>query len=167
MALVVQAVKTALGLDVLNYQYGYITELNETLQEYSQTPEYAALKYPLVWLAEPFAVTRIATNSAYYGRATDLRLFVVTGATATMKAEQRHAENYEPILRPIYRELIKQIQAHKAFDFAGDHRYMDRYYWGDSQQSQLTDIVDVIEINSLSLNIYNNPNCLTSFNPIA
>nr|MBA3971805.1 hypothetical protein [Bacteroidota bacterium] len=65
MDTLVASVKAELSLPVLNYQYGYLRELQETLIEYSKTIQYSALKYPLVWLVQPFTVDR--TNGDYFG----------------------------------------------------------------------------------------------------
>lgn len=47
---VVTAVKAALSLTVLNYQYGYVTELKETLATFDKSEAFADKKFPLIYL---------------------------------------------------------------------------------------------------------------------
>jgi hypothetical protein len=154
---IVLAVKTALELPVLNYQYGYLTELNETLIQYSKTPEFAVKKYPLIWLVEPYTIIR--RNDGMFGHVDDLRIFIMTGTQKTYKAWQRRDVNFTPVLQPIYRRFMEELTNHSPFIYNGEHRYTERYYWGENQQSQLNDVVDVAEISRLSLMVNNNPNC--------
>lgn len=155
METVVAAVKTALALPVLNYQYGYVTELNETLNEYSKTAAFKALKFPLVWLAQPFTVKRDSIE--YFGRAT-VDVFIFNRTDKILKAADRMANNFKPTIYPIYRELIEQISRHAAFDNQDDsairHETTDRYYW-DGINPTITDIVDWMYIKGLEINIRN------------
>lgn len=153
-------VKEALALPVLNYQYGYVTELNETLNQWNVDPDYAPLKFPLVWLAQPFVINR--TNNGYYGTVEDLKIFILHGTTPDLKAYQRMDANFKTVIYPIYRELINQLENHPAIVRqlgVRSHRFIDRYYWGEAQQSVLNDVVDCSEIRNLQLQIHNNQNC--------
>lgn len=157
---VLHQVKVALNLSVLNYQYGYITELNETLAQWNKNPDFAPLKFPLVWLAQPFTINR--TNDGYYGSVEDLRIFIIYGTTKDLKAYQRMDQNFKTVIYPIYRELVNQLENHPAIvrELAGrKHKFTDRYYWGEQQQSVLNDVVDCSEIRNLQLKIHNNQNC--------
>ena len=145
----------------INYQHGYITELNETLMQYEKDPQRYDTKFPLVWLAQPFTVTR--GEVGYYGKVNDLRLFIINSSDKNWKADEREDSNFNPKLRPIYRELIDQLKEWPAFDMGkmGDpvHKVIDRYYWGESQQSVLNDIVDCMEISGMEFKVKNNSNC--------
>lgn len=160
MATVVAAVKTALSLSVLNYQYGYVKELNETLKQWEQDPLKFDKKFPLVWLQEPFIVTRGQKN--FYG-ISDTNLFIIKNTTKEWKAAERMTNNYLPELFPIYRELINQIIISEAFEneTAEDfpHTITKGYYWGEDQKLVLNDAVDCIRIGGLKLRIKNNINC--------
>lgn len=141
----------------INYQYGYIKELNETLTQMGQVPETEALKFPLVWLAQPFTVVR--TGFGWYGDINDMGLFIMYKSNDVMKAHERMTNIYKPILYKIYNELLLQITRSRAFDVGLvskiQHKTTDRYFWGDSQQQTLSDIVDCIEISELKLKINN------------
>lgn len=158
MEKVVLAVKTALALPVLNYQYGYITELRETLNAYDQTAQFAVLKFPLIWLQQPFTIDR--DNWRYYGKVKNLQVFIINETGKTMKSKERMTTNFKPIINPIYYEFIKQLEISKAFvyDYVS-HNVTDRYYWGEDQYEILYDVFDCTQISGLSLKINNNLNC--------
>lgn len=157
----VAAVKAKLSLPVLNYQYGYIAELQATLKDYSLTAQYRVLKYPLVWLVQPFTIDRV--NGNYFGD-TSLRIFIIQESATALKAPDRMTDVFKPVLYPIYGELMQQIGiASQIFDGMLNkvipHRVIDRYYWGEEQQDKIDDVFDCMEISNLKLKIKNNPNC--------
>lgn len=161
MVTVAAAVKAALALPVLNFQYGFIDELNETLIQMEKDPAQYAGKFPLIWLEEPFTINR--DKSLFFGSA-NVNLYVINSTTKTWKAAERMENNYKPILYPIYRELLKQICLSDAFAEVADsnlkHTVMKGYYWGEAQRSVLNDAVDCLKIGSLELLINTNTNCV-------
>lgn len=153
-------VKQALNIPVLNYQYGYIEELNQTLAQWSKTPDFASKKFPLVWLMQPFVINR--GEKGFYGNVEGLKIFIINSSDKTWKAPERMTKNFKAVIYPIYRELMKQINMHKAFEssYNRKHRFIDRYYWGEAQSSVLNDVVDCSEISNIELKIKDNTNCL-------
>jgi len=160
IGIVASNTKVSLALPVLNYQYGFIEELNETLKQMEADPAKFESKFPLVWLQEPFTISR--GKSGIFG-STDVNIFIINSTTKTWKAEERMANNYVPILYPIYRALLKEIAISSAFadtiDINLSHTVTKGYYWGEAQKSVLNDAVDCLKIGSLKLNINNNFNC--------
>lgn len=159
MGVVVEAVKTQAALPTLNYQYGYVEELNETLKQYEADPTKYNQKFPLVWLAEPYDLER--GKAGIYGTYT-IDLFIINTTDKTWKATERMAQNYKPILLPIYREWLSQIVLSTVFAEQNveviQHRVTKGYYWGIQQQSVLNDAVDCLKI-SAKLKVHNNQNC--------
>lgn len=158
MESIVAAVKASLSLPVLNYQYGYVSELRETL---AQMNVVSSTKYPLVWLVQPFTISRV--NGGYYGDVT-LRMFIIQETVKTYKATERMANTFKPVIYPVYRELIDQILFRSdLFDGTMDshipHSVTDRYYWGEEQSKALNDVFDCMEISNLKLKISNKQNC--------
>jgi hypothetical protein len=156
---VVTAVKTALALSVLNYQYGYVNELKETLKDYDKTTTYAVQKFPLIYLVQPFTITR--GNFRYFGKANSLEIFIINETVQDKKAVQRMTDNFKAVIYPIYRELIKQIAKSTVFMESSigkiPHKTTDMYYWGDQQQEKMiNDVFDCMYINGLNLTIKNN-----------
>lgn len=157
---IASAVKAALALPVLNYQYGYINELKETLIQYSKTPEFAVQKYPLLWLEQPFTIKR-GRNDVYGEVEGGLRLFIIAGSTPTLKAKQRMEQIFKPIIHPIYRELLVQLNQCSGIQCeygTRPHSYSDTYFWGEQQQASIPDVVDcgIISGLKIALNIPHN-----------
>lgn len=153
----VEATKTALALDTLLYQYGYITELKEVLEKYDKIQ---LQKFPLVWLSQPFTVARNSFD--YYGKA-EIELFIINQSQVNKRAPERMTDNFKAVIYPIVRELINQLAKSKAFRESTaskiEHKTTDRYYWGDTQQKIINDIFDCTHISGLKLTINNNKNC--------
>lgn len=152
-------VKQALNISVLNYQYGDGKELDETLIQYSKTPDFATKKFPIVWLMHPFKIVR--GERGIYGSVEGLKIFIINSTDKTWKSAERVNNNFKPVIYPIYRELMNQLNQQKAFLESLDrkHAVMDIYYWGEEQKSVLNDPVDLREISNIELKIKNNPNC--------
>lgn len=157
---IVAATKNALGLSVLNYQYGYVEELNETLAQWEKDPAKYQVKFPLVWLAEPFDTNASGSND--YDQA-ELTLFIMNSTTAEYKAKDRMEVNFKPVIYPIYEELLNQICLSNAFTEMDpakvQHRRTNRYYFGENKQSVLNDKVDCMKIGQLKLSISPKPTC--------
>lgn len=159
--LIVSAVKAALNLPVLNYQYGYVTELNENLQEMTKSPAHRDKRFPLVWLAQPFSVDH--GDPSGYSILNGAELFIIAESGITERATERMADNFKPVIYPIYREIFQQILAapwccEMDIDMLR-HKETDRYYWGDQQQKAITAVFDCKHIQFSSLKINNKSNC--------
>lgn len=146
-------VKQALGLPVLNYQYGYVDELKNTLANYDKSPTFAGLKFPLVYLVQPFSIT--GGDIECYGKV-NLELFIINKTVQDKKAVKRMTDNFKPVINPIKYELIEQISRSLAFmeqdDSAIKYKETDMYYWGDEQQTKMiNEVFDCKFLNGLNL----------------
>lgn len=155
---VVSAVKAALVLPVLNYQYGYVDELKATLKDYDKTAAYAVQKFPLIYLVQPFTITR--SNFRFFGK-TYLEVFIINETVQDKKAPARMTDNFKAVIYPIYRQLVKQLALSRVFqeDTVGkiSHKTTDMYYWGEQQQDKMiNDVFDCMYISGLNLTIKNN-----------
>lgn len=145
----------------INYQYGYVNELKETLAQYDKTAEYAELKFPLIWLVQPYTIQK--GIPAFFGKTT-LRAFIIQESEQSLKATERMEQTFKPVIYPIYRKFMKLLEA-KTNVFQGDeftgfaHNVTDRYYWGQEQKDFLNDVFDCMEINYLKVRICDNQNC--------
>lgn len=157
---IVQIIKTKLSLPVLNYQYGYVKELDQTLTNFEKVEEKAYTKYPLIWIRQPFVIDR-NEPFGFYGTVRNFSLFIIDQSNKELRAPDRMTQKFKPIIYPIYRELLEQINIHTAiaYEWNRPHRIVDRYWWGDGQQQEITDIVDCLEVSELKLIIENNSNC--------
>lgn len=167
METIVAAAKTTLGLSVLNYQYGYVEELIETLHQMEASPAHYSSKYPLVWLAEPYSVKRGDDRS--YGTAI-VDLFIIRNTEKQWKAKERMTNNFKPHIIPIYRTILQQIVQSSSFDHpfekVPEHTTVNRYYFGENGKSVLNDVVDAMKISGLKLRISEKQDCkpLSNFN---
>lgn len=165
LAAVAAAVKTELALPVLNYKYGYIDELNEMMLQWAKDPTSVVLKFPILWLEQPYIIDRRLRGETVYGKV-NLRLFIIQQTDANYKAIDRMTNVYKPIIYPIYRSLLKQIDLSLAFTTQSKdqiaHSFSDRYYWGKDTEALFGDKVDCSIVSITELLISNNPNCIPS-----
>lgn len=158
MATVVSAVKTALSLPVLDYQYGHIEELNITLKEYENGSNYDK-KFPMIWLAEPFDTQK--GYPALHGIC-DPDIFIFHKTEKQYKAKERMQKVYVPVIYPIYDELLRQIVKSVMFDHTDPsqikHTIRKGYYW-DEQQKIFNSTVDCLRISKLELRLFNKQDC--------
>jgi hypothetical protein len=158
---VVEQVRVALGLEKLFYQFGYLDELNETLKQRDENPSAAEeLKFPMIWLSQPFNVDHDANKTHLYG-STVVRVFIMNKSNQTDKASKRVTDNFKPVLIPIYVELLEQLNNHIAISYemgGRPHTHTERYWW-DEQQEVFQSVVDIIDIQDLEISINNNENC--------
>jgi len=160
METVVTAVKADLQLPVLNYQYGYVEELIQTLKQMEASPGQFDSKYPLVWVAEPYIMDR--TDPSVYGIA-ECDVFIINTSQKDWKAKERMQYNFKPVIIPIYLSILQQIPANPAFSHTDGmvpkHRTVNRYYFSEQGKTILTDVVDCRKISGLKLRIAFKPDC--------
>lgn len=171
MEVICNAVKAALNVPsgsftVLNYQYGYVQELNETLQQWENDPVQQPLKFPLVWLAEPYNVDH--SNPDLPGGTVDLELFIINKSGKTWKAEERMNANFKPVIYPIYNQLLNQLAISPVTGVTSTdlikHKYSNRYYFGENNRSVLNDVVDCMRVSISKLPLSEKADCNTFSN---
>jgi hypothetical protein len=144
----------------INYQFGHLKELIATMKEYESSANFRTKKYPLVALLMDFP-EQMGDAGGYIGDVT-LTIIIAHWTLPTLKAADRYTNNFEPILLPIYHELLRQIEASPYFITQSvnkiRHTKTDHPYWGkgglsDTQGNVFADYVDAIEISNLSLRI--------------
>lgn len=145
----------------VNYQFGYIKELDNTLKEMLKPKETRPLAFPVMFLEMPFTISR--NRGEVYGRIPSFRIILLANTDVKYTAKQRLDLVYKPILFPVYRELLKAIADSPAFTTDGPDRIVntvtDQHYWGSSQSSQLTHPVDARIVTISDLIVRNNFNC--------
>jgi hypothetical protein len=161
MGVIVNEVQAALSMPVLNYQYGYIKELNETLIQWSKSESFASEKFPLVYMEQPFNIAR-GSSAGFFGTAEVIRLFIMNETKKEWKAKDRMTNNFKPVIHPIVREILKQIDISVVFHTQSaemiEHTFTDRYFFGEAM-SFLVDAIDCSILTLRKLVIANNPNC--------
>lgn len=157
---VVAAVNTALAAKqfphTVYYMYGHPKEINNRLQELSNSPTEGAKKFPLIILLTDIPIRKDIIG--YYGSAS-MHFLICNLTEATYTSEQRTAINFVPVLHPIKATLIEAIGKHKQFTYPGELTYVetDCYYYGSEINSKniFNDRIDAIDISNLQVNIKN------------
>lgn len=161
MAAVIAKVNTALtdanfGTRPVYYMYGHPMEINNRLQELSASPTEANKKFPLIILFTDITIDRSLIG--FYG-STQLRMLIANFTLPEYISEQRTDINFKPILHPIKKELINQIERHGQFTYENELTYKetDMYYYGSqiNNQNVFNDRIDAIELRDIKLNIKN------------
>lgn len=158
---IVAKVATSTGMAVKSH-YGYVTELNETLNQMSKSPDQYDKKFPLIWLKEPFTIT---SRPFMYGEIDELVMFIMTDSKKDYKSYQRKQYTFKPILYPLKDALIKEMGNRPEFSGYAAHenfKITDHYYWGEEGRNVLNDIVDTIAVRFQRIPVKNNKNCITN-----
>jgi len=143
----------------VNYMYGPIKQVVTELQTWTENPDYSKKKYPIVCLIQPFEETINPSNGV--NTLALPRIIIGRQSEASWNTSERYANNFRPVLYPIYETLLdemdneKRIEATQGNGFS--HTKIDWPYWDDSKDSNpFSDRLDIIEIKNLKINIINN-----------
>ncbi len=149
------------NIQQINYQFGHLKELIATMKEYEKDPASQALKYPLVALLLDFN-ENMGNAGGYISEVSLQMIIAYAESDPTLKASQRYTKNFEPILLPIYYELLNQIDEGGQFVSLGvqniRHTKTDHPYWGkggitDTSGNVFPDYIDAIELSNLLLKV--------------
>lgn len=153
----------------VHYMAGHPLEITNRLSERGKNGK-AFEKYPLIAL---FLDVPEEKNAGIGFESEITATFIIARSTVSnLIAEERDTKNFKPVLVPIYREFLKQINeitfGHwKPFQTNGvrslPHREWKRYFWGKDTfmknvANNFNDHLDCIEIENLRLKI-NFKNC--------
>lgn len=147
------------------YQHGHYVEIWNTLNTMENNKDDYRKKYPLIALIED---VRYRTNTDGF-REANFDIIICYNTLNEGISKDRYKEIINPILMPIYDELIKQIGLSGKFaNYTFPHDMITRPYFGVEQQKGsgtlanrgniFSDILDAIEIRNMRLNLHNN-NC--------
>jgi hypothetical protein len=147
-------VQSKTGIQV-HYEHGSRQNIDEVLAAWTKNPDNSKVKYPLIGLIQPFTEKK----SAIIGTESEVtfKLVIANFTDPGYTPDQREANNFVPVLRPIYRQLIESIL--KSGYFAGSPYekltpdITDLYEWGEKGGSVFCDYIDVIFIENLKLSI--------------
>jgi hypothetical protein len=122
-------------------------------------PDYSNTRYPLVALIRNYD-EKFTDDNGYAD--VSFNLIIVTRSTADKKSQQREDDNYIPILRPIYSELMECIKNSRKFanyyDTMPTHTKTESFLVGregnrGNTAYSLPDIVDGIIVTDLRLKV--------------
>lgn len=161
MEAIVAKVNTALsdanfGTLPVYYMYGHPKEIAIRLQELTNSPSEAHKKFPLIILFTDITIDKSLIG--FYG-STSLRMLIANFTLPEYTSVQRTEINFKPILHPIKKELLNQIDRHSLFTYEDELTYKetDMYYYGSriNDKNIFNDHIDAIELRDIQLNIKN------------
>jgi hypothetical protein len=144
------------GVEIPQYMYGHIVEINNRLMSRNVNPILRDQKYPLIAL-------RLDTPAKVSGGFLRYKLNVAILAKTDKlyNAEQREQNIFVPILNPLYNSLMEALRQ-SSFTWDGfqdypPHTRVDRYFWGTPKENMnvkniFTDPLDAIELIDLEIN---------------
>ena len=158
---IVEDVATRYG-DTVNYQFGHVIEIINTLKELSKTQRTSPAKFPLVCLFQDFTEEKGGASDTE--SKVKLNLIVAMMTKPTYTASDRYRITLKPVLYPIYEILITSIIRSGYYKLTTlskppKHKKTDRLFWGKSglygsAGNQFNDYIDAIEITDLELEVY-------------
>jgi|SRR5690606_9341475 len=140
----------------IHYEHGHYSEIDSTLIDYEKAPSFYNKKYPLVALFEDVAERDLGMG---YREAT-FTIVICYSSDAQKKSADRYESVINPILEPIYKELLRQIKLSGMFmSYNIEHEKIVRPYWGvegkfGNRANIMSDILDAIELRNIRLKVY-------------
>lgn len=145
----------------LNYQYGPVEELLETLSQMDKDPNSQKLKYPLVWLILDMKERRGRTVG-FYAEA-PMRIVIAHQTNQNFKTTERYEKVFKPVLYPIYYNFLEKASQHRLLNNSVPeliiHDKIDHVFWGTQEAGggkskiSLSDFLDAIELDNMLLDI--------------
>lgn len=147
---------TTLSIPRVKYHCETWTELQQRLAAEDKAEDTKSEKYPLLALIRNFSYDSKANDTSFKS---SLTIVIVTQSTVDKLSEDREADNFTPILRPIRAELFRIIKNSRYFrgyiDCEADSKSSDSFKLGaEDKANKLPDYLDgiIIEIPELTFN---------------
>lgn len=144
------------GITGVYFEHGHIIELNNTLQQKDKSITQRFKKYPCVFLREPIETNKVGDFYEF-----TLNIAIFASSQKDWKSSDRHENVIQPILNPIYNELIRELRKIGLFQWDGDlttppHRYKELPNLGVESRNGnlayvLNDVTDAVTIENLKL----------------
>lgn len=142
------------------FTHGHLEEITQKLKEKDESDKYRYQKFPLIVLIEdiPKSVTTDLPKSVY--AEANSNVLIMNYSEREWDAPDRYAENFEPVLIPIYVDFMNQIVDSNLFDIDLDeiipHNPINRLAWGKESlygnDGDITDDhIDAIELENMVL----------------
>ena len=136
---------------------GTNNEISNALLEIGKHPNGARLKFPSFLNFQPIRQENRGNEVTIF-----YNIAIVGTVKSTWMTEKREHEVFEKVLRPVYEEFIRQIQACRYFktDYGKpDHTYYEIFTTGESAGEIIKrygDNIDAIEIHGMALKLNKN-----------
>ena len=133
----------------VNYQYGSYDEICDTLDKMSQQSDLQYKRYPLFAVIMSFPEQKYQTVG--YDDLPELNIIIARRSNPTDKTPARYANNFKPVLYPVYLEWLNQLYLSPKFQTEVAHNIPHTkidypYYDTDKGENRFNDYVDAIQI---------------------
>ncbi|MDX1938456.1 MAG: hypothetical protein SFU21_15150 [Flavihumibacter sp.] len=147
----------------LNYMHGHPVEIITRLQNKDKTGNVQLQneRYPLIALFQDLPERPITADGSIVE--VELQIIIANLTKNTYTAPERYQLNFNPVLKPVYCQLVEQIKKHKATIVntkdGSWHTAYDRLYWGTqsdllgNQVKIFNDYLDAIEMQNVRLRV--------------
>ena len=152
---------TAYGRNI-SFLGGEWDDIADKRKTWGKSRKTAGMKFPIICLYSPFTEDRTGRQPKV-----SLSLLIAVNTLKDMTNEEREKVSFEGVLRPIYREFIRQVSlAHDMVEppygrgASVPHRYTENYRYGRKGVSSgdgtpFCDYIDTIEITDLEITVKN------------
>lgn len=149
------AAKLTPGIAAVNYLFGPVEEIDESLRQMTKNLTQSEAKYPLVALFTDIEESR-GKDSAVES---ELSLHIIVGCLTKPEytASERLTLNFKTIIIPVYEQLLKSMASSGLFYQAVwqdiEHTATRCYKYGKGKY-EFSDYIDCIELTNLKLTLY-------------
>lgn len=143
----------------LQYEYGTLFELTKAIDIKNAID---AAKYPLVWLVWERPENMKQFKGAYSNKSYNVSplVYIAHYTDPNYSSRERYTEVFQPVLHPIYNELIHQLTIHRNFTGKRpiEHNQFEHFFWGmqadgGKVSNVLSNFLDSIELKIFNLEI--------------
>lgn len=149
------------GIQCINFMFGHQIEVKNILAGMATDPTLRNQRFPLVFLQADIRNDPPTVKNLYSD--VTLQIFILYPTDSTWTVGRRNANNFVPILRPIYQCLIQEIAKSSYFWIQSVQQILghDIEHWfygsdkvmGGTGSNPFNDYVDCIEIKNLRLTV--------------
>jgi hypothetical protein len=144
-----------IGITYINYLFGPIQEIDDSLIQMTKGVSYSEVKYPLVALFTDIEEGRGKDSSVE----SELSLHLIVGCLTRPEytASQRLTLNFKAKIIPVYEQLLKSIASSGYYKQAAwqdiEHIATRCYKYGKGKYA-FSDYIDCIELTNLKLTLH-------------
>lgn len=141
------------------YDFGTTNEVVNRLTAKTESDTHFDKKYPLIWFVIGNSVEEeVNPRAAVRRSATDVSIIICTETLAEYTSRERYANNFIPILRPLYDAFLHELSFNKEVKSKNGfvHSYYENLFWGrnglyGNEGNIFNDRLDAIIIDKLEL----------------
>lgn len=153
------------NIELIHYHYSTMHEMETKLQNMLEGSNTPSQRFPLVWLNESPPIPQVRNSNGRFADVT-LQVWIMFRTEQNYTSPERQELVFDPIIAPIYENLIKAI--HNMPEFGRppvrdiQNTFLDHKFLGTNANAAnvFSTFVDAREIRDLQLTVSYN-NCIT------